>query len=799
MQREAILSSSAPVLRSKRVHALAEAVRAFTEAVPDYDEIPHVVTEQTARLTGDVCTMRLLTEDGRRLEPVAGYHPDAGVLADTWDAMRRTVETIDSGVWLGAIQGRRPIRLLFNRAEAQSEAAPVQLEFARKYLATSVIAAPLLARGRVLGGIALTRLGGRPPHSAAEMDLIADLASRAALAVDNARLMRDVHRAEELLRTANEELSARLVHLDRLTAGGRAFAARVPDLRGLGEAVVEYVATCIGDGCTLWIAATDEGDNRLSLLACHHRDASVDGVLRDALEPTLSRPTATIEPGHGSSDEARPVHRISLSAEQVLAQLRPAFRGRAALLGPALALVAPLRARDRDVGLLVVSRKKRRGEYADADVAFLRDLADSAALTLDNARLYQAAQAELGERKRVEISLRTRNEQQTALLQLHRAVLEGADLQTLYDATVTLSARLLEAERAALFLTSSDGEDQLQVGALVGWSDPREVVGLIGEQVRRSIELRDAVVVPDASAQVPPAWQAHGLTGGLSVVVPGTDWLTVRGVLAVHCTTDRLCTPEDAAFLESLSTVVGGAIARQQYAAGIHDREQALRALIENTPDIISRWDRNLRRIYVNPAIERATGRPASDFIGRTSRELGMPMSLVDRWEMATNQVFRTGREQIIETAYETPDGERQYETRITPELAADGTVATVLSVGRDITEQRRADLDRRALVEEVLQRESRLQELVSRMITDQARDARRALGSLELDRLTRREREILHLVVTGQTNGQIALALGLSVGTVKNHVARLLPKLGATDRTQAAVRAVEYGLLESS
>jgi PAS domain S-box-containing protein len=603
--------------------------------------------------------------------------------------------------------------------------------------------------------------------------------------------MRDVRRADELLRITNQELSARLVHLDQLTAGGRAFAARVPDLHGLGNAIAEYVATGIGDGCTLWITPTAEkGDHRLSLLASRHRDATVDRVLRDALEPALSAPAAASDPGPGpdSSDEARPVHRMSLSAAQVVAQLRPAFRKHAALIGPAVALVAPLRARDRDVGLLVVSRKASRGQYAVPDVTLLRDLADSAALALDNARLYEAAQAELAERKRVEISLRTRDEQQTALLKLHRAVLEGVDLETLFDAAVTLSARLLEAERGALFLRS-DEDDQLRVAGVVGWPDrtageqqrEQEPLDTIGEQVRRTIELRDAVVLPD----------------GLSVVVPGLESQTLRGVLAVHSTTERGFTPEDVAFLEALGTVVGGAIAKQQYEMRIHDRQEALRALVENTPDIISRWDRDLRRIYVNPAIERATGRPASTFIGRTSRELGMPTQMVDRWEMVANQVFRTGREQILETAFFTPDGERQYETRLTPELAEDGTVATVLSVGRDITDQRRADLDRRALVEEVLQREARLQELVSRMVTDKARDVQRALRSLELDRLTPREREILQLLVTGQTNREIAQTLGLGVGTVKNHIARLLPKLGAADRTQAAVRAVEYGLLE--
>jgi PAS domain S-box-containing protein len=770
-------------------------VRAFSDAVPDYDEVPRMVTEQTALLTGDVCTLRLLTEDGLRMEPVAGYHADPAVLADTWAAMRETVETIDSGVWVRAIERRRPVRLLFDQPETRSEAAPAQLAFARKYQATSVIIAPLVARGRMLGGIALTRLGGRAPHTGAELRLVADLASRAALAVDNARLLRDVRRTEELLRTANRDLSARVAHLDALTVGVRAFGLRVPELREVGAAIVEYVASTIGDGCTLWVtpAATESNDNRLVLLACHHRDPSIQRILRDALQPSLTRPEARNEDGE--------VQRLSLSADLVRATLRPGFRRRAALLGSAEALVAVLRTREREVGLLVTSRKAARGQYSDADEALLHDLADRAALALDNARLYGAAQAELTERKRVEVSLRLRNEQQTALVQLHRAVLEGADLSTLFEAAVTLSARLLEAERAALFLTSDEG-DHLRVAESAGWSDQSGVeqnpLGVVGDQVRRTIELRDAVVLPGTPGKLPSGWRMRGLASGLSVIVPGAEWAAVRGVIAVHSAADRRFTSEDVAFLQALGAVVGGAITRKHFEAGIYDHEETFRALVENTPDIISRWDRELRRIYVNPAIERATGQTASSFIGRTSREIGMPAALVDRWEMVANQVFRTGREQTIETAYATPDGLREYETRLTPELAADGTVATILSVGRDITDQRRADLDRRELVQEVLQREARLQELVSRIVTDHARDARRAVASMELERLTRRESEILRLVVAGQTNGEIARTLGLGVGTVKNHVARLLPKLGAADRTQAAVRAVEHGLLDS-
>lgn len=62
--------------------------------------------------------------------------------------------------------------------------------------------------------------------------------------------------------------------------------------------------------------------------------------------------------------------------------------------------------------------------------------------------------------------------------------------------------------------------------------------------------------------------------------------------------------------------------------------------------------------------------------------------------------------------------------------------------------------------------------------------------GVSRLARLTVREREVLGHVARGLTNKAIARELGLSPGTVKVHVERLLAKLGATDRTQAAVMA---------
>jgi DNA-binding NarL/FixJ family response regulator len=61
---------------------------------------------------------------------------------------------------------------------------------------------------------------------------------------------------------------------------------------------------------------------------------------------------------------------------------------------------------------------------------------------------------------------------------------------------------------------------------------------------------------------------------------------------------------------------------------------------------------------------------------------------------------------------------------------------------------------------------------------------------------LSDRELEVLRLLAEGGSNREIATALFLAEGTVKNHVTNVLAKLGARDRTQAALRARGLGLI---
>ncbi|HLO52085.1 MAG TPA: PAS domain S-box protein, partial [Kamptonema sp.] len=133
----------------------------------------------------------------------------------------------------------------------------------------------------------------------------------------------------------------------------------------------------------------------------------------------------------------------------------------------------------------------------------------------------------------------------------------------------------------------------------------------------------------------------------------------------------------------------------------LYRRKQAFKAVVENTPDIIIRIDKELRYIYVNPAVEKNTGMPAAAFLGKTNLELGMPPNLCLLWDETIRKVFASGTEQAIEYQAPTVEGMRTYQSRIVPEIDSEGSTQYALVVARDITELKLAEAERSQLLVE--------------------------------------------------------------------------------------------------
>jgi diguanylate cyclase (GGDEF)-like protein/PAS domain S-box-containing protein len=114
-----------------------------------------------------------------------------------------------------------------------------------------------------------------------------------------------------------------------------------------------------------------------------------------------------------------------------------------------------------------------------------------------------------------------------------------------------------------------------------------------------------------------------------------------------------------------------------------------LKTLLDTSPDLMARFDRTLRCTYANPAATELTG---VEMLGHTSRERGYSEDFLGAWEESLQYVLATGQDTEREFNVRIGGEYRFLHTRFVPELDADGQVASVLSVSRDLTDRRRIE-----------------------------------------------------------------------------------------------------------
>jgi len=127
--------------------------------------------------------------------------------------------------------------------------------------------------------------------------------------------------------------------------------------------------------------------------------------------------------------------------------------------------------------------------------------------------------------------------------------------------------------------------------------------------------------------------------------------------------------------------------------------ESIHRIVTENTPDIIMRFDKKHRHLFVNKAVKELPGNFAQDdFINKTHLEMGFPREKCVFWEKQIQTVFDTGKPLEVEFNFKTEDDPEFIEWRLFPEFNEKSEVESVLTISRSITKKKKDELEMKKL-----------------------------------------------------------------------------------------------------
>jgi PAS domain S-box-containing protein len=151
-----------------------------------------------------------------------------------------------------------------------------------------------------------------------------------------------------------------------------------------------------------------------------------------------------------------------------------------------------------------------------------------------------------------------------------------------------------------------------------------------------------------------------------------------------------------------LFSIVQDITQRKRMEEALRESEEKHRALVAGLPDVVMRFDRQGRHLFVSENVSELVNLRAADFIGKTHRELGFAENLCRTWEEAIQQVFAGGLPCEGESAFKSRKGQIIHNWRLIPEKDRQGQVRSVLSISRDVTAYRRTEQEYQALFREM-------------------------------------------------------------------------------------------------
>lgn len=353
---------------------------------------PDEIVQRLARIAvprlADWCVVFAVKKPGL-IEPVEVTHREQAKVEQAWEIVRRWPTPDPGGPVAGVIEHARP--LLIARVDDTVLAGRAQdaehLRLLQSLGLHSVMIVPLQARGRVLGALALIAAESKRTYDDSSLGFAGDIASWAALAMDNAQLYWQAERARAGAERARERLQI-------LTEVSDALVSSLDPEQALRQ-LAEHLVAKVADYCITY-SYDGNGIRRLGL--AHRVDDKRELV--QALEEA-GRPHLNDLAGAGavirSGDDILVREVTPEMVEKGTANSR--HREVVQVLEPRSTIIVALRARGATLGAIaLVTTSDSERHYDDEDFRLAKEIANRAAMLVDNARLFCEARAALRER-----------------------------------------------------------------------------------------------------------------------------------------------------------------------------------------------------------------------------------------------------------------------------------------------------------------------------------------------------------------------------------------------------------------
>ena len=384
---QALAQQCALALERARLHAQESAAREAAERAQsrlvflagasatlakslDYDQTLQAVAHLIVPTVADWCAVDIQTEGRLERAITAHLDPVSGRSVLTVDGSE-SVAGPTAALFAQAVKDRRTLLETTLSAETPLTAI-VRL---RQLPFVSRMSVPLAIQGEAFGMLTLGTLESCRLYDEHDLSIVDDLAYRIAVALENNRLYRATRETSRRVQRHAERLQA-------LSEISRKFAETTLHLPKLLDAILGGVVGPLGDSCIICRIAAD---GQLVPIASRHSSPEITEVVDEFLR------TNPLHVGEGLQGEVAATG-IPLMVTQVQSlwsdRPEPPWWSLFSPYGEAALVIVPLR-RDRLLGTMLIARDPSWPEISAEEQLFLQDVADRAALSLDNSDLHQ--------------------------------------------------------------------------------------------------------------------------------------------------------------------------------------------------------------------------------------------------------------------------------------------------------------------------------------------------------------------------------------------------------------------------